>query len=109
MYVSVGTTSEGFKIATGCDCDCGGWTICRPARDVTEEYVESDDWARLCDEKLAERIAESPEAESVDCVCVTGAVCVLVATPLSDSRLLLAGRGLAPLGRATRLLRRSAK
>lgn len=109
MYVAVGTTSEGFRIATGGDCACGGWTSCRPARDVTDEYVESEDWARLCDEMLVERIAELAEADSVNCEFGAGAACVLVATPLLDSRLLLPGGGLAPLGRATRLLRRSAK
>jgi hypothetical protein len=43
MYVDVGTTSEGFRIATGGGCGCGGCTNCRPVREVTDEYVENDD------------------------------------------------------------------
>jgi hypothetical protein len=109
MYVAVGTTSEGFRIAAGGDSARGGWTSCRPVRDITEEYVEKDDWARLCDGKLVERIVGLAGVDSVSGNSGTRAACVFVATPLSDSRLLLAGGGLAPLGRATRLLRRSAK
>ena len=56
-----------------------------------------------------ERKEELASAVSVDCNSDTGTGWVFVATPRSDSRLLLAGGGLAPLGRATRLLRRSAK
>lgn len=64
--------------------------------------MDSEDWARLCDSTLEERGANSVEGDSG-----VGSAGAVVATPLSDSRLLLGGGGLAPLGRATRLFRRS--
>jgi hypothetical protein len=111
MYVAVGTTSEGFKIATGGDCTAGGWTSCRPVLEVTDEYVDIEDCARRCDEKLAGRGAAVTRADSFggNSGAGIGCGCTCVATPLSESRLLLEGGGLAPLGRATRLLRRSAR
>jgi hypothetical protein len=70
--------------------------------------VESDDCARLWDEEL-EQGAELAGADSFRLASEPGAVCGCAATSLSDSRLLLGGGGLAPLGLATRLLRKSAR
>jgi len=57
MYVALGTKSDGFNGSVG-GCG-GGWANCLPVRDVTEPYVERDDWARLCDKTLAARGIDS--------------------------------------------------
>lgn len=66
--------------------------------------MEADDCARLWDNTLEERGTGSSTGDSGVWVRGTTAGAIL-----SDSRLLLDGRGLAPLGlgRATLLLRRS--
>lgn len=64
MYVALGTTSDGFRGATGDPPRAGGWASCLPVLEVTEPYVESADWARLCESALAERGIASPVGDS---------------------------------------------
>lgn len=101
MYVAVGTTSDGFKGAAGAWEVDGCCANCRPVREFTDEYVDSEDWARLCDSTLEERGFDSSTGDAGK-----GSATAAVA-PLSESRRLLVGKGLAPLGRATRFVRRS--
>ena len=97
----MGTTSEAFRGFTGSDRSaCGGCTICLLVLDVTDEYVDSEDCARRWDWTLEERgYSDDGLSGFVSGSCG-------VTTPRSESRLLLAGCGLAPVGRATRLFRR---
>lgn len=97
MYVALGTTSDAFKGSTGVTGD-GGWTNCLLCLELTDEYVERDDCARLCERTLAERgpSRTGDSGRSVWAVFV-----------LSLESLRLPGCGRAPLGRATRLFRRS--
>lgn len=101
MYVAVGTTSDALRGFVVLGDAVGGWTSCLPVRDVTEEYVEREDWARLWDRTLEDRGGASTGDSGAWSAGAFGAA------PLSESRRLLGGKGLAPLGRATRLLRRS--
>lgn len=74
---------------------------------MTEEYVDREDCARLCDIPLAER--EVPSMEGLADCDSTGTG---VGIPRSDSRRLLellGGKGLAPVGLATLLFLRSAR
>jgi hypothetical protein len=59
----------------------GCWTSGRLVLEVAEEYVESDDCARLCDRALVGR-----GAVSADGVSGGSSVVTVVMTPLSDSR-----------------------
>jgi hypothetical protein len=114
MYVALGTTSDAFSGATGAPCAGGGWASCLPVLEATDEYVEKADWARLCESALVERGAVSPVGESGSSLWTVVVVSfesrrLVVVVDSFESRRLLAGCGLAPLGRATRLLRRSDK
>jgi hypothetical protein len=94
-----GRSGEAFLTCTGCG------TSCLPTFDVAE-WLDITDMARWCDMTLSDRGGSSLAGS--DTATVEGTR----DNPQSNSRLprvVEEGRGLAPVGRAIRLLRKSAR